>query len=360
MCRPPARIPANTVVGHASGWSYGASPRGSGPARLVRDLLSMLSSTAPRAAAGHSCRRVRVLFSAAVLCSTALAHSPASSDPAKVVTTASRAPIIIRDDRGIEHRFAAPPQRIVTMLPSLTESAWVLNAGTRLVGVDRFSNWPPQIAGLPRLGGLDDAQIEAIVRLRPDVVLASTWARSLDRLESLGLRVVRLKSETHADLRRSLLLIATVLGNPEAGRAAWARIDREIEAAASRVPRSLRGRRVYFEIAGGPYAAGTTSFIGESLARLGMANVVPPELGPFPRLNPEFVVRAAPDIIMGARRGQQALMQRPGWDKLEAVRLHRLCEFETAQYEILVRSGPRLGEASALLADCLAGIESAR
>ena len=90
-------------------------------------------------------------------------------------------PIVVRDDRGSEHRFAAPPQRIVTMLPSLTEAAWVLGVGTRLVGVDRYSNWPAQIAALPRLGGLEDAHIEAIAALQPDVVLASTSSRTASR-----------------------------------------------------------------------------------------------------------------------------------------------------------------------------------
>jgi iron complex transport system substrate-binding protein len=275
---------------------------------------------------------------------------------AGTVGTAGTAPIVVRDDRGVEHRFAAPPRRIVTLMPSLTETAWVLKAGPRLVGVDRFSNWPPQIAALPRLGGLEDAHIEAIARLQPDVVLASTAARSLDRLEALGLRVLRLKSNTHADVRRSLILVATLLGDASRGRQAWTQIERDIEAAARRVPRSMRGQRVYFEVNGGPHAAGTSSFIGETLTRLGMSNIVPPELGPFPKLNPEFVVRAAPDIIMGIDHELRDLMQRPGWDTLEAVRRHRLCGFAVTQHDILVRPGPRMGEAAAALADCLAGL----
>jgi iron complex transport system substrate-binding protein len=269
-------------------------------------------------------------------------------------TTAAWAqPLLLRDDRGTEHRFDALPQRIVTLLPSLTETAWVLGVGPRLVGVDRFSNWPADIAALPRLGGLDDAQIEALARLKPDVVLASTSARSLDKLESLGFRVLRLKSETHADVRRTLGLVAQLLGTPEAGERVWARLEGQIAAAAARVPAPLKGQRVYFEIGGGPYAAGTTSFIGETLARLGMANIVPPDLGPFPKLNPEFVVRARPDLIMGVQREQAALLARPGWQAIPAVQGQRVCGFASADYEILIRPGPRLGEAAALLADCL-------
>lgn len=262
-------------------------------------------------------------------------------------------PVVVRDDRGTEHRLPAPPRRIVTMLPSLTETAWVLGVGTRLVGVDRYSNWPADIKRLPHLGGLDDAQIEAIAALKPDLVLASTSSRAMERLEALGFTVVRLKSESHTDVRRTLDLVARLLGTPDEGARVWARLAREIDAAAQRVPAALRGQRVYFEIGGGPYAAGTTSFIGETLARLGMANIVSADLGPFPKLNPEYVVRARPDLIMGVQREQDALVQRPGWNSLAAVRDRRLCGFETPQYEMLIRPGPRMGEAAGLLADCL-------
>ena len=266
---------------------------------------------------------------------------------------AAAADIVLRDDRGVEHRFAAPPQRIVSMLPSLTELAWVLGAGPRLVGVDRYSNWPAAVARLPRLGGLDDAQIEAIAALKPDVILAATSTRAMERLEALGLTVVQFKSDSHADVRRTLDVLARLLGRPEEGAVAWARLEREMDSAAARVPPGLRGQRVYFEIDGGPYAAGSSSFIGETLTRLGLGNIVPAGLGPFPRLNPEYVVRAKPDLMMGLQREQMALTQRPGWSSLAAVRDQRLCGFDSAQYEVLVRPGPRLGEAANLLADCL-------
>jgi len=269
------------------------------------------------------------------------------------LATARAAPVAVRDDRGVELRLTAPPRRIVTMLPSLTETVWVLGAGARLVGVDRYSNWPAAVAQLPHLGGLDDAQIEAIAALRPDVILASTSSRAMDRLQALGFAVVRLKSETHADVRRTLAVVAALLGTPERGQQVWAGIERQLDAAAARVPPALRGQSVYFEIGGGPYAAGTSSFIGQTLARLGLVNIVPAALGPFPKLNPEFVVRARPDLIIGLRRDMSTLAERPGWGALAAVRERRLCGFDSDDYDMLVRSGPRLGEAAVLLADCL-------
>lgn len=268
------------------------------------------------------------------------------------------AAIVLRDDAGAEHRLAAPPQRIVSLLPSLTESVCALGGCARLVGVDRYSNWPEQVKALPHLGGLEDAQVERIVGLKPDVVLAAKSARVIERLQGLGLRVVLLESQTHADVRRTLGLLAQLLGTPAAADTLWAGIEAELRAAAARVPPAQRGQRVYFEVAPDPYAAGAASFIGETLARLALSNIVPPEQGPFPRLNPEVVVRAQPDIVMAAQRALLDMPSRPGWRALRALQARpaHACGFEPARYELLIRPGPRLGEAATALADCVAGL----
>jgi iron complex transport system substrate-binding protein len=240
------------------------------------------------------------------------------------------------------------------LLPSLTESVCALGACDRLVGTDRFSNWPDRVAALPKLGGLEDAQIERIVALKPDVVLVSTSARVMDRLESLGVQVLALESRSRADVKRTLGVLGQVLAAPGKADTVWAGIERDTRAAAERVPPAERGRRVYFEIDAAPYAAGPDSFIGEMLRRLGVGNAVPAELGPFPKLNPEFVVQAQPDIVMGTQASVAEMPRRPGWSALRALRDHRTCGFPSAAYELIVHPGPRMGEAAAALADCLA------
>ncbi len=262
------------------------------------------------------------------------------------------------DDRGAMLAFATPPRRIVSLLPSLSESVCALGACARLVGTDRFSNWPASVRALPKLGGLDDAQIERIVALRPDVVLVSASARVVDRLEALSLKVLVLESRNHADVKRSLTLLGRMLGTPAAAEHVWAGIERATRAAAERVPAALRGKRVYFEVDATPYAAGAGSFIGETLARLGLANAVPAELGPFPKLNPEVVVRMQPDIVMALAPSLAEMPRRPGWQALRALQDRRSCGFAADRYELLVRPGPRLGEAAALLVDCLESIAS--
>jgi iron complex transport system substrate-binding protein len=261
------------------------------------------------------------------------------------------AQVSVTDDRGRAVHLAGPAQRVVTLLPSLAETVCALDACDRLVGVDDFSNWPERVAKLPHVGGLDDARIEAIVALKPDVVLLSSTARALARLEGLGVPVLGLDIKTLGDVERVLGKVGQVLGVPGAP-SVWQRLNQGIALAAREVPAAARGTRVYFEVGGG-YAASEASHIGQLLARLGAANVVPGALGSVPQLNPEFVVRADPDLIMVSERSTQGLLDRPGWRRMRAVRTHRLCVFTAAQADVIMRPGPRLAEAAQLLAGCL-------
>ncbi|SIP97712.1 ABC transporter substrate-binding protein [Pseudacidovorax sp. RU35E] len=264
------------------------------------------------------------------------------------------APVEVVDERGATVRLAQPPQRIVTLLPSLTETVCVLGACERLVGVDRYSNWPAPVRSLPQVGGGIDPNVEAVVALKPDLVLLAKSSRVVDRLEALGLKVAVLEPKTQADVERVMAKVGMLLGRPGAP-ALWQRLQGELEAAAQSVPPARRGQRVYFEVNNGPYAAGESSFMGETLARLGARNIVPAAMGPFPKLNPEFVVRADPELIMVGVRSAAGMEQRPGWAGIRAVRDGRICRFSAAQADVLVRPGPRMGEAARLMADCLAG-----
>ncbi|MDA8520077.1 ABC transporter substrate-binding protein [Acidovorax sp. NCPPB 4044] len=281
--------------------------------------------------------------------------SPPPTVPAAAQATAP-APIAITDARGRRVVFQKPPQRIVSLLPSLTESVCELQQCGRLVGVDRYSNWPDAVRRLPQVGGGIDPHIEAIVAQRPDVVLLAASSRASDRLEALSIPVVALEPKTHADVRAVLGTLGTLLGVPpeQGAERVWRVIDAGVQAAAQSLPPRARGARVYFEVSRGPYAAGTVSFIGETLARLGARNVVPPALGPFPRLNPEFVVRAAPDVLMVGNSSMQALVPYPGWESLRAVREQRVCVFAPGEADVVVRPGPRMADAARIMARCLA------
>ena len=259
----------------------------------------------------------------------------------------------VRDDRGVLVTLPAAPQRIVSTLPSLTETVCELGACQRLVGVDRYSNFPATVKQLPQVGGGIDPNVEAIVALKPDLVLMAVSSRAVERLEALGVKVVALEPKNAADVQRVLGVVGTLLDVPDAQRV-WRVIDAGVKAAAQSLSPAAKATRVYFEVNQGPYAAGQTSFIGETLSRLGAQNIIAAELGPFPKINPEYVVRANPDLIMIGSRNMDGLAQRPGWAAMRAMKEKRICVFTPDESDVLVRPGPRMAEAARLMAQCIA------
>lgn len=259
---------------------------------------------------------------------------------------------VVTDDAGQRLSFAQPPQRIVSLLPSLTEVVCALDRCNLLVGVDRYSNYPESVRALPQMGGGLDPSIEAIVARRPDVVLAAVNSRFADRLRALGIRVILLDPQNHADVRRILDTLGQLLAVPDAQRV-WREIEAGTAAAARSLKPGARAARVYVEVGSGPFAASESSFIGETLARLGVRNTVPARLGSFPLLNPEYVVQANPDVILVAQSDAPGLASRPGWSRIRAVREARVCALDRAESDLLMRPGPRMALAAQALADCL-------
>ena len=298
-------------------------------------------------------RRILMVL-AIVLLLLVLMVSLARAQGAAANASPIAAGVRVTDDRGRTVALPQVPQRIVSLLPSLTETVCALDHCHRLVVVDRYYNYPASVQKLPKVGGGLDPNIEAIVALRPDVVVMSVSSRAGERLEALGVKVVTLEPKTHADVQRVLATMARLLGQPDdAARKVWCVIDAAVSAAAQSLAPEARNTRVYFEVSRGPYGAGESSFIGETLTRLGVKNIVPASLGPFPRLNPEFVVRANPDLIMMGNRSMQAAASYPGWNTLQAVRLQRLCVYGPDESDAVVRPGPRMAEAARIMAQCI-------
>lgn len=281
---------------------------------------------------------------------------PSISMAQNAATTQATSSFTLKDDRGRVVVIDKAPQRVITLLPSLGEIVCELQACDRLVGVDRYSNWPDRVKSLPQLGGIDDTQLEALIKLKPDLVLLARSARVTQRLESMGIKVVALEPQNQEDMRRVIQLIAGALHLPQPqdrAQALWQSIQQKLEAAALRVPAKAKGMRIYFEAGSGYFAAGEASYIGETLKRLGLVNVVTSSMGAFPQVNPEFVVKANPQIIFMGERTATDLNSRPGWQRIDAISQQKICAFTPAQSDIIVRSGPRIPEAADLMVACL-------
>ena len=255
---------------------------------------------------------------------------------------------------------AAPPQRIISLLPSATETVCALGACDRLVGVDEFSQDPPQVRSLPQLGKTWQPDMERIVALKPDLVLLGRVDGVIARLQAARISYLVADAATIEQVQAVMHKVDGVL---ETGQASivWQQMLHRLETVAAPIKARNQSRapRVYLEVDPAMYAAGPRSFMGQLLSHLGVHNITPEAASPFIRLSPEFVLRADPDLIILAHHGSslRKLEDRPGWQKMRAVqpgqKQHRVCQLTAEEGRTVTRPGPRLDEAAAIFAACL-------
>ncbi|MFC4638193.1 ABC transporter substrate-binding protein [Deinococcus hohokamensis] len=259
--------------------------------------------------------------------------------------SATRYPLTVTDDLGRSVTLPKEPRRIVTMLPSHTETLVAIGAGDKLVAVDRFSNYPKAVVDkLPKVGSGFSPNIEAIVALKPDLVLAneSTDSRLTEKLAAAGLTVYGGTAQTYNEVFQKISVLGK-LTNREAGATRLITSMRADLNALQRSVLKLPKVSTYYEVDPSPYSVGPESFIGVLLQKAGGQTIVPARLGDFPKIDPELIVKADPQVMVGLTLDDAR--KRPGWAGLQAVKTGRVYKPTDEERDALSRPGPRLAVA---------------
>ncbi|MEW6721087.1 MAG: cobalamin-binding protein [Thermodesulfobacteriota bacterium] len=268
------------------------------------------------------------------------------------------------DDRGVAVRLAAPPRRIVSLAPSLTEIVFLLGRGDALAGVTRYCNHPPEAASVPRIGGVTDPDVERIVALSPDLVLCTTDGnprQKVEALEEMGIPCFAIGPQEISGVIGAIGRLGELLGVPEKGRAAAAslrgRVER-IRAAAGKGAGSAP--RALFVVATTPLiVAGGGTFMDELLRLAGAENAARRFAGRYPRLSVEDIVAARPDaVFVAGMAGVERLpLEVTRWKEVPAFRDGAVFVLDG---DIVTRPGPRLVDALEKVAEALAGMRSGK
>jgi iron complex transport system substrate-binding protein len=245
---------------------------------------------------------------------------------------------------------AVPPEvrRVVTLAPSLSEIVLALGAEARLVGVTRFDD-DPRTLKLPRIGGYNDPQPEAVLAIQPDLLLAEPAPENrgpVETLARLGVPVEAFPLSSVANIEDAIAGIAQLLGVPERGRALRERLEQARRQARSSAGGKARVRALLVFGLDPLVVAGPRGFAGELLEDAGGDNAAGTNELPFFRLSAEAAVRAAPEVIVLC--GVEPLAGRAPIPGLEKTPVRSL------RSTALLHPGPRLPEALADLAAALA------
>jgi iron complex transport system substrate-binding protein len=255
---------------------------------------------------------------------------------------------------GWRTNLSAPlpnPRRIVAIAPSNTEILHALGLGRRIVGVDRWSDYPPRVARLPRVGSDMRVDVDLVASLKPDLVVASLHVpgmeANLPALEGAGLPYLAVGGLGLAGVWEDMRVIGQYVGRLERAEALIARTRERMAAVAELVGRTARRPRVHWEWSAHPVIAARRSWITELLDMAGAENAYADLDVESVRISVDQALDHQPDVLVacwcGIRKppSPERVLARPGWQTLRAIANRQVIVMKEDYFG---RPGPRLAE----------------
>jgi iron complex transport system substrate-binding protein len=264
------------------------------------------------------------------------------------LSATSLAAVEVVDDLDRRVALPRPAQRIVSLAPHATELLFAAGAGARVVGVAAYSDFPPEAARLPQVGDAHALDLERIVAMRPDLVVA--WAsgnsrQQVERLAQRGIAVFYSEPGRLPDIAASLERLGELAGTQAAALAAAARLRGELAALEAEY-RGVPAIRLYYEIwHSPPMTVSGRHFVSDALARCGFVNVFAALEPLAPAVSLEAVIAARPQAIATGAGAEAAAFWRGRRDLAAPV-----CEVDPSRMH---RPGPRLAGAAREVCACL-------
>lgn len=270
-------------------------------------------------------------------------------------------PVQAVDARGRTVRLARPAQHIITLAPNLTELVFAAGAGGNLAGVARYSDFPPAARQLPVVSDAVQFDLERILALRADLVLAwhsGTPPDAIARMERAGLPVFVAGAGSLDDIARNLVAVAQLAGTEGAGDTARSAFESALRELRSRPPVE-KPVRVFYEIWGRPLmTVSGAHLISEVIALCGGSNVFGGLSALTPEVSREALLAARPEVVLGGSSADTSESFAARWaalpPPLNALPVHRLPP------DLMQRPTPRILEGAKRVCALLDGVRAAR
>jgi iron complex transport system substrate-binding protein len=259
------------------------------------------------------------------------------------------------DPLGRSVQVPNEPRRVVSLAPSITEIVFALGRESQLVGVTRFSDYPPAAGNLPKVGSYIHLDVERIAALRPDLCIGikdGNPLTAIDQLQGLGIPVFAVDPRDLESVMHSIAVIGDLLNAAPRADAIVADMQARLDRVRRRVAQSRRRPRVFFQLAASPMVSvGGGTFIHDLIVKAGGSNVADGP-NPYPRYSREQVIALAPEVIVISsmeRAGgfDQVRTEWMQWPAIPAVARNAVF---VAPSNLFDRPSPRLVEGLELLA----------
>jgi cobalamin transport system substrate-binding protein len=262
----------------------------------------------------------------------------------------SGAALTVHDMRGREVTLAAPPRRIVSLVPSVTEVIFALGAENRLAGVTDYCDYPPAARTRPSVGGMVNPSLEVLAALRPDLVFATDEGNreeTIAQVQRLGIPVYLVHASRVAAVLEVITRVGDLVERRTEAAALAAGLEARITAIGARVARHRPPRVLYVLWPDPLIVPGRDSLLTELIERAGGRSVTGAEGDAYPRFSLEAAVARAPEVIILADHGSGSSAGRAApetWRRLTSVPAIRNGRLYSADLSVLHRYGPRIGD----------------
>lgn len=292
-----------------------------------------------------------VLIASLFLAACASQATALPNTPTAIPSTPTAKPITLTDGLNRTITLAKPAQRVVSMAPNLSEILFAILAGSQVVGCDEFSDYPAEVKSLPSIGGsMGKYNTEAIVSLKPDLVLATSinTADQVQSLEKLGLTVYLLPNPTTMEeMYQNLETVAQLTGRQAEAAKLVNSLKSRVAAVDSKIAAVKERPLVYYELdatdPNAPYTAGPGSFVDQLIKEAGGQNAGSTLKDQWAQISVEQLLVENPDIIIlgDAAYGVSAdqVKRRAGWSNMKSVKDGKIF---TMDDNTVSRPGPRL------------------
>lgn len=277
------------------------------------------------------------------------------SPSATTAATASPFPVTIIDDEGTSITLATPPDKVVSLTPATTELIFALGAGERLVGRTDYDDYPPQVRQVPAVATYQGVEMEKVVKIRPDLVLAGgngfTPPADIKHMRDLGIPVLVLYASDVAGVLADIRLVGQAVDQPAAADSITTSMQAQMDQVTQAVSADARPK-VFYEIGNDPelYGPAPGSFVADMVTLAGGDAITTTDPAVF-SIPVERLVSLDPDVIVlgDAAYGvcPDQVKNRPGWSSMTAVKEGNVRPVDDT---IVTRPGPRLGDGLMALA----------
>lgn len=294
-----------------------------------------------------------LLCLALALVSAGCSSTQEKSGSAEAVTGETVYPLTVQDDFGQEVTFDKEPEKVVSLSPANTEILFALEASDKIAGRTDYCNYPEEAAQVESIGDYNAPNIEKIISLSPDLVLATDFISDDVRaqIEATGAKVMVFTATDIPTVQDEIIRVGQILNVNDQAAAITGDMQKKYEALKEKTAGAKTKKSVFVDI-GDYYSSGDGSLLGTMLTDINADNIAAGTGMAWPQMSVEQIIAANPDVYVSFLTEPDVIKAVPGFDQVNAIKNDQIYFYEmlSPDSDLIQRPGPRIVDGLELLA----------